>query len=474
MGLLTVAAMLPKHDKKKLIDMNITPLHDRDIRWADYVFISGMMIQKKSADQVIGRCNALKVKVVAGGPLFTSCPEFFPTVDHLVLKEAELTLPVFLKELAANCPGPYYSTRAKADLRETPIPQWDLINPRHYATMGIQYSRGCPFNCDFCDVTNLFGHAIRTKTTDQILTELDGIYSHGWREEVFFVDDNFIGKKEKLKKELLPAIIRWMEEKHHPFTFLTQASIDLADDDELMAQMVQAGFNCVFIGIESPDKQSLAECNKVQNEKRDLLASIQKIQQFGLQVQGGFILGFDSDESSVFDRVIQFIQDSGVVTAMVGLLNAPRGTKLYQRMMQENRLSKTPTGDNMDCTMNFTPRMDMQELLKGYQKVLDTIYSQKYYCQRVKTFLKNYNFPARCKFTICYHDVEAFLKSVWHIGILDKDRLQYWKLILWSLKKPRRFPMAVRFSIYGFHFRKTFKNLQLQIQELTKMSPLKT
>jgi radical SAM superfamily enzyme YgiQ (UPF0313 family) len=277
LGLLTVAAMLPKHYKKKLIDMNITPLRDRHIRWADYVFISGMMIQKKSADQVIQRCNALGVKVVAGGPLFTSCPEFYPTVDHLVLKEAELTLPAFLKDLETNCPGPFYSTRNKADLRETPVPQLDLIRPGKYAAMGIQYSRGCPFNCDFCDVTNLFGHAIRTKTIEQILMELDNIYSHGWRKEVFFVDDNFIGKKEKLKNELLPAMIRWMEEKRWPFTFLTQASIDLADDDELMAMMVRAGFNSVFIGIESPDEKSLAECNKVQNEKRDLLACIRKI-----------------------------------------------------------------------------------------------------------------------------------------------------------------------------------------------------
>lgn len=473
LGLLTVAAMLPKHYKKKLIDMNITRLRDRHLRWADYVFISGMLIQKKSADHVIQRCNTLGVKVVAGGPLFISFPEFYPTVDHLVLKEAELTLPAFLKDLETNCARPFYSTHEKADLRETPVPQWDLINPQKYAAMGIQYSRGCPFNCDFCDVTTLFGHAIRTKTTEQILEELDGIYSHGWRKEVFFVDDNFIGKKEKLKKELLPAIIRWMEEKRHPFTFLTQASIDLADDDELMAQMVEAGFNCVFIGIESPDERSLAECNKVQNEKRDLLACIKKIQQAGMQVQGGFILGFDSDEPTAFDRVIQFIQDSGVVTAMVGLLNAPRGTKLYQRMMRENRLSKTPTGDNMDCTMNFVPKMDMQELLKGYQKVIDTIYSQKYYCQRIKTFLKNYTLSGKMNFTIHYCDIEAFLKSIWHIGILDKGRLHYWSLILWSLKKPRRFPMAVRFSIYGFHFRKTFKNIRLQIQDLTKTIPLK-
>lgn len=468
LGLLTVAAMLPKHYQKKLIDMNIAPLRDRDIRWADYVFISGMLIQKQSADQVIRRCNTLGVKVVAGGPLFISLPELYPTVDHLVLKEAELTLPKFLKDLEANCARHVYSTHDKADLRQTPLPQWNLIHPRKYAAMGIQYSRGCPFNCDFCDVTTLFGHAIRTKTTEQILKELDGIYALGWRKEVFFVDDNFIGKKEKLKNELLPAMTRWMEEKHRPFVFQTQASIDLADDEELMTKMVKAGFDCVFVGIESPNQSSLAECNKVQNEKRDLLACIRKIQQFGLQVQGGFILGFDSDEPTVFDRVIQFIQDSGVVTAMVGLLNAPRGTKLYQRLMRENRLSKIPTGDNMDCTINFIPQMDMQELLKGYQKVIDTIYSQKFYCQRIKTFLKNYNFSVHEKFSLCYRDIEAFLKSIWHIGILEKDRLHYWKLIFWAMKKPQRFPLVVRFSIYGFHFRKTFENLRLQIQQLAE------
>ena len=385
-----------------------------------------------------------------------------------------MTLPAFLKDLAVNCPDPYYSTRQKADLRETPVPRWDLVKPGNYAAMGIQYSRGCPFNCDFCDVTRLFGHVIRTKTTEQISKELDSIHALGWHGEIFFVDDNFIGKKEKLKTELLPAMIGWMEAKRHPFTFKTQASIDLADDEELMTQMVRAGFNCVFVGIESPDKISLTECNKVQNEKRDMLACIKKIQQFGLQVQGGFILGFDSDEPTVFDRVIQFIQDSGVVTAMVGLLNAPRGTKLYKRMMLENRLSKTPTGDNMDCTMNFVPKMDMQELLKGYQKVLDTIYSQKYYCQRIKTFLRNYNFSTKTKAELNYHDIAAVLKSVWHIGILDKDRLHYWKLIFWSLKKPWRFPLAVRFSIFGYHFRKTFKNLQAHIEELSKTASMAT
>lgn len=466
LGLLTVAAMLPDSFEKKLVDLNVTALHDRDILWADYVFITGMAIQKKSVDQIVERCKRLHAKIVAGGPLFTAFPEAYPNIDHLILKEAEITLPAFLEDLERGCPESFYTSREKPDLRGTPIPQWNLINLKKYALMGIQYSRGCPFNCDFCDVTRLFGHALRTKTKEQIIAELDSLYSVGWRGELFFVDDNFIGKKEKLKKDLLPAIIQWMDEKKHPFCFNTQASINLADDEELMALMVRAGFDCVFIGVESPDESSLAECHKVQNTGRDLVAAIKKIQRFGMQVQAGFIVGFDSDKPGIFDTMISLIQDSGVVTAMVGLLNAPRGTALYKKLMRENRLTKLPTGDNMDCTMNFIPRMDIHELLGGYQKVLNTIYAQKYYCTRIKTFLQNYNFNNTTRLKVRYSGIKAFFRSMWRIGILEKGKIHYWKLIFWSLKKPQRLPLAVRFSIYGFHFRKMLKNINPHLDEL--------
>ncbi len=467
LGLLTVAAMLPEAFEKKLIDMNTTRLRDRHLKWADMVFLTGMVIQKKSVDHIIERCRRLNVKVVAGGPLFTAFPEaYVKTIDHLVLKEAEVTLPAFLKDLENGCPEPYYTSRERPALKETPVPQWDLINMKKYALMGIQYSRGCPFNCDFCDVTRLFGHELRTKTTGQILAELDSLYAAGWRGELFFVDDNFIGKKKVLKKELLPAMIAWMEAKDYPFSFNTQASLNLADDEELMRLMVKAGFDCVFVGIESPDEGSLTECNKVQNTGRDIVASVKKIQRFGMQVQGGFIVGFDTDKPSVFDTMITLIQDSGVVVAMVGLLNAPRGTQLYKKLMHENRLTELPTGDNMDCTMNFIPRMDVHELLEGYRKVLTTIYSQKHYCKRVKTFLENYNLSDVNLPKVRLSGVRAFLRSMWRIGLFEKGNIHYWKLILWSLKKPRRLPLAVRFSIYGFHFRKMLKNVHVQINEL--------
>jgi radical SAM superfamily enzyme YgiQ (UPF0313 family) len=470
LGLLTVAAMLPESFEKKLIDMNTAVLHDSDIKWADYVFISAMAIQKHSAGIVVERCNKLNVKVVAGGPLFTSSPELVPNADYLVLNEAEITLPLFLKDLADNCVKPVYKTDRKADMRNSPAPLWRLINMNKYGLMGLQYSRGCPFNCDFCDVTNLLGRKVRTKTTGQIIDELENLYVHRWRGEVFFVDDNFIGRRQQLKKELLPAIIDWMDKRNRPFAFLTQTSINLVDDEELMNLMVRAGFDTVFIGVESPNDSSLAECNKTQNTGRDLIAAIKKIQRFGMQVQAGFIVGFDNDKSNVFDKLINLIQDSGIVTAMVGLLNAPRGTRLYKKLMSENRLSESLTGDNMDCTINFIPKMDIGELLGGYQKVLNTIYSQKYHCKRIKTFLENYNFSSNTRFKVGYRDIKASLKSMWQIGIIEKGKIYYWMLILWALKSPRKLALAIRFSIYGFHFRKMLKTVHAQMKELTPAS----
>jgi radical SAM superfamily enzyme YgiQ (UPF0313 family) len=470
LGLLTVAAMLPESFEKKLIDMNVTALHDRDINWADYVFITAMAIQKKSVDQIIERCKKLNARIVAGGPLFTAFPQLYLNIDHLVLKEAEITLPAFLNDLEKGCLRSFYSTHEKPDLKNTPIPRWDLINMKKYVVMCIQFSRGCPFNCDFCDITALLGHKVRTKTTSQIIDELESLYLHKWRGDVFFVDDNFIGKRQQLKNELLPAITNWMNKRKHPFSFNTQTSIDLVDDEELMTMMAGAGFSSVFIGIESPNESSLAECNKTQNTGRDIVAAVKKIQQFGIQVQAGFILGFDNDKPGVFDKLISLIQDSGVVTAMVGLLNAPPGTKLYKKMLSENRLTMPASGDNMDCTMNFIPKMDIHELMRGYHKVLNTIYSQKYYCRRIKTFLKNYNFQDKAKLKLRYSDIMAFLRANWRMGIIEKGKMYYWMLLFWAIRSPRRLYMAVRLSIYGFHFRKMLKNIYPQVKEIAENS----
>jgi radical SAM superfamily enzyme YgiQ (UPF0313 family) len=394
-------------------------------------------------------------------------PEEYDDIDHLVLNEAEITLPQFLKDLVEGSARHLYKAEQRANMQDTPLPLWDLIDPKQYAYMSVQYSRGCPFDCDFCDVTTLFGHRSRTKSKEQILAELENLYSLGWRAGVFFVDDNFIGNKDHLKREILPAIIDWMKERKHPFCFNTQASINLADDDELMLLMARAGFDCVFVGIETPNEASLAECNKVQNKGRDLIDCVEKIQGSGIEVQGGFILGFDNDDRSIFENLVRFIQESGIVVAMVGLLNAPKGTKLYNRLMNEKRLVGYGSGDNTDFTMNFIPVMDYKDLLKGYQKVVQAIYSSENYYSRVLTFFRNYKPLKTNDVKIRYCDIKAFTKSLWHLGLACKDRRYYWRMLLWALRRPQYFDSVVAFAIYGFHYRKVFEQLRPRMTELS-------
>ena len=458
LGLLTIAAMLPPEWEKKLVDMNVRRLEDKDLLWADYVFLSAMSIQNESVKNVLNRCRAIGVKVVAGGPLFTQDREEFSDVDYLVLDEAEITLPLFLDDLQEGRLNHIYTSDKWADVTTTPVPLWDLINMKHYASMNIQYSRGCPFDCEFCNITSLYGRVPRTKSSDQVITELEKLYTHGWKGGVFFVDDNFIGNKIKLKTDILPAIIQWMEKRHYPFSLLTEASINLADDEDLMRMMVQAQFDTVFVGIESPNEESLNECTKIPNKNRDLIASVRKIQSFGMEVQAGFIVGFDKDPALIFERMIGFIQESRIATAMVGLLNAPRGTKLYKRLLGENRLLKSVTGDNTDFSMNFIPKMNYEALISGYKKIIETIYSPKYYYARVKQFLRDYH-PAQKKvFHARWSHIKAGMKSVFILGLIGKERFYYWGLFFWSLfRRPKLFPLAITFSIYGYHFRKVFE-----------------
>jgi radical SAM superfamily enzyme YgiQ (UPF0313 family) len=460
LGLLTVAAMLPQDWELRLIDMNVEVLRDEDIRWADLVFISAMSVQKESVRNVIARLKSMGATVVAGGPLFTTEYEAFDTVDHLVLNEAEITLPRFLEDLRNGTAGHMYTTDQWADMRLTPAPLWGLVDMKRYACVNIQYSRGCPFNCEFCDITLLCGRAPRTKDKEQLLEELESVYRSGFRGQVFLVDDNFIGNKAKLKEEILPVVISWMNLKRHPFTFNTQTTIELADDKELMDLMVRAGFDMVFIGIETPNEQSLSECDKFQNRNRDLLASVRTIQKSGLEVQGGFIVGFDSDPNTIFDMQIKFIQTSGVVTAMVGILVALPRTRLYERLKKEQRLLREDSGDNTDCSTNFIPKMDYEVLINGYKKVLSNLYAPKRYYERVRVFLKEYVPPARKRRALRFrpHYVGAFFKSLLVLGLIGKERLHYWRLLLWTtVSRPRLLPQAVTLAIYGFHFRKIFE-----------------
>jgi radical SAM superfamily enzyme YgiQ (UPF0313 family) len=458
LGLITVSAMLPKTWQKRLIDMNVTKLLTSDIVWADYVFISAMYIQKESVNKVIEECVKHKVKMVAGGPLFTQEFSNYPQIDHFILNEAEITLTPFLEDMEkGRTPGRIYQTDNYADITFTPVPDYHLLSMKDYACMNVQVSRGCPFACDFCEITSLLGHKVRMKETAQVITELDALYNLNWRGAVSIVDDNFIGNKKEIKTHLVPAIHQWMQAHDYPFTFNTQTSINLADDEELLASMVGAGFNSTFIGIETPDEVSLESCNKVQNKNRDLLQSIKKIQHTGLQVSAGFIVGFDSDTPTVFQRQINFIQQSGIVTAMVGLLNAPKNTKLYHRLEAENRLTTEPTGSNTDYSMNFVPKMNYAELLEGYKTIIRDIYSAKPYYKRIRQFMLNYQRQHTGKTKLAFSSLSAFIRLVLVVGIVKKGRSEYWKFFIWTLfRRPGLFMDAMTFAVYGYHFRTVF------------------
>lgn len=453
LGLLTVAAMLPGDWELRLVDMNVSPLSDRDLDWADYAFVSAMIVQQDSAREVVTRCKTAGLRVVAGGPLFTTEHDAFPLVDHFVLNEAEVTLPQFLADLAQGRAQRIYTTTEFADIHRTPVPRWDLVDLRQYASLAVQFSRGCPFDCEFCNITAMLGHRPRVKSAAQILAEVELFYALGWRERVFFVDDNLIGNKRYLKEELLPALIAWRKGKTG-MPFNTEASINLADDPELIRLMVAAGFDSVFIGIETPEESSLAECNKKQNQGRDLVADVKRIQRAGLEVQGGFILGFDNDTHTSFQRMIDFIQRSGIVTAMVGLLQALPATRLYERMQREGRLMGGATGNNVVALTNIIPQMNADALLNGYRAVLSHLYAPEHYTARIITFLREYHVPA-VEVPLGREYLLAFGRSIVRLGIAGQARAQYWKLLLWTLlRRPRLLPQAITLAIYGHHFRR--------------------
>ena len=469
LGLLTVAAMLPKTWNIRLVDLNISKVRDEDLKWADYVMISAMLIQKESVMEILGNCRRLGKKVIAGGPLFSSLSdEYIHLVDHLILGEAEYSLPPFLSDLENGNTKKAYHSHDFPPLSMTPTPLWDLIDIKKYASMMIQFSRGCPYNCEFCDVTALFVHKPRLKSIDQFMGELQVIYDKGWRGSLFVVDDNFIGNKAVIKN-MLPYVIRWMKERDYPFELFTEVSINIADDDELVHLMVEAGFDRVFIGIETPNEESLKECSKDQNCKRDMTGSIKKLQAAGIEVLGGYIVGFDNDDESIFASQIRFIQDSGVVTAMVGLLNALPNTRLWQRMKDESRLLLHSSGDNTDGTINFIPKMDMEKLIAGYHQMVKTIYSPRCYYQRVCKFLEHYQPLRRRK--VDWDRFKGFLKSIFYIGILGNGASQwyYWRLLLKAMISYRKsLTAAVTLMVYGQHFRKMTNKMRLPNKKITE------
>jgi radical SAM superfamily enzyme YgiQ (UPF0313 family) len=458
LGLLTIAAMLPSDWQLKLVDLNVERLKDSDLRWADYVMISAMIIHKQSVHEIVARCTALKKPVIAGGPLFTTGYEAFPAIQHFVLGEAEDVMPQLVADMRTGALQPQYSPTDRPDIKQVLAPRWDLINFKHYVTMAVQFSRGCPYDCEFCDIIIMNGRVPRTKAPAQLIAELDALRLQGWKDMVFIVDDNFIGDKNRTKA-FLRELIAWRERVQPSMGFFTEASVNLADDTELCELMVKAGFKKVFVGIETPSAESLQECHKVQNKGRDLVETVKTLQRVGLEVMGGFIVGFDSDRQDVFKQQFDFIQRSGVVTAMVGLLTALPQTKLYLRLKKEGRLVADATGNNTEAVLNFKPKLNREFLQSGYRDLMKRLYEPKAYYQRIRTFLKHHR-PSGPRLRLSPSDFKAFLKSFWLLGIWDRNRHSYWRFF-WStlLRRPGQLRYAIELAIIGYHFRRVARRL---------------
>lgn len=453
LGLLTVAALLPADWEFKLVDMNVHRLTDDDLRWADYVLLSAMIVHKASVSEIVNRCRRIATPIIAGGPLFTTGHTAFPEIDHFVLGEAEELLPQVIADMLRGTLRHTYAASSRPDITRVPSPRWDLIDFRNYVTMSVQFSRGCPFDCEFCDIIVMNGRVPRTKTPAQLVAELEQLRLRGWHGMVFVVDDNFIGDKRQAKA-LLRELIQWRTQTGAQMGFLTEASANLAEDPELCDLMVRAGFKKVFVGFETPALESLKECRKLQNCGRDLVETVKTLQRAGLEVMGGFIVGFDNDPTDIFQRQFEFIQRSGVVTAMVGLLTALPETRLYRRLIDEGRLEAESTGNNTQAALNFHPRLGREFLVNGYRELMKELYQPRNYYQRIRTFLENHR-PQGPRLPLSRTDIQAFLKSLWLLGFWHRGRLAYWRFCISTLfRRPRLFHVAVELAIIGHHFRR--------------------
>ncbi len=458
LGLLTVAAMFPASYELRVVDMNVSALHDADLEWADLVFTSTMITQHVSLRAVVERCNRAGVPVVAGGPHPTTFHEEIGGVDHFVLDEVEETFAEFLRDLESGTAKRVYREARKPDVTRTPVPRFDLIDIKNYATMSVQFSRGCPFDCEFCDIIKLYGRVPRTKSPEQVVEELDSLYRLGWRGPVFLVDDNFIGNKRDAL-ELLPAIAGWQKARGYPFTLITEASANLALMDAMMDAMIEAGFDSVFVGIETPNPKALLKTKKQQNTNKTqenyLYHAVRKIQQRGMQVQGGFILGLDSDDEGVFDAQIDFIQETGIPVAPIYLLTAVKGTDMYERMKSENRLLEAPLGTNA-MPLNFKTELKYGTLIDGYKRVIATLYDPtlENYFSRCLTLFRHLKPVRHLRKPRSRTEIDAAFMGV-RRRLSARQLPAYSKFIARVSKDyPDMLPDAIYLAAMGYHFEK--------------------
>lgn len=470
LGLLTIAPLLPENWDKKLLDLNVSPLTNEHLAWADLVFVSAMNVQETSVREIIAKCSEAGVKIVAGGPLFTHEFHRFPTVDHFVLNEAEITLPKFIEDFEQGVPLPMYDSKEFADVSQSPLPAFELVDMDNYIYSIVQYSRGCPYMCDFCDVTALFGRRPRVKSSAQMILELEHIHRLESVQLVLFADDNLIGNKRVLKNDLLPALIEWRKRVKPGFFFATQLTINLVDDDELMQLMIDAGFRHVFIGIETPSAKSLKESLKTQNLKRNQLENIRKLHEMGFVISGGFIVGFDSDTTSIFQEQRDFIQESGIPLPIVNILKAPPGTELFDRIKREGRLTKDFAFGEGET--NIAPAMDEKTLFDGFLELTHNLYSPEQSYQRLVTFFETYKFPkTKVKIPARFRmsELKILLRVVYLLGIKDRDSKYFWKLIWWTARNQyKNLDKAFFYGIMIYQMHQTFKHIKKTVLEQNK------
>ena len=467
LGLITVAALLPQQWEFKLVDANVEPLLFEHFEWADIVCIGGMLPQQQSMISIIDKAHQYGCSVVVGGPDPSSQPNMYQSADYLVQGEGEVTIPMFIQDLEKDCKSGEYKSVDRADMTKAVVPRFDLIRFQDYIQVGIQYSRGCPFNCEFCDIIELYGRKSRTKTQEQVIKELQTLYDLGHRGHIDFVDDNFIGNKKNVKK-VLPVIREWSKANNYPFYFSTESSINLADDENLLQMMKDVDFRFVFLGIETPEDEILKLTNKTININRPIVKAVNKISSYGMIVNGGFIIGFDNETDQTAESMIQCIQDSGICMAMVGKMYALPETQLTRRLQREGRLFENSSTlrdnntalDQSTSGLNFITSRPRLDVLKDYIQVIKYIYNPERYYERVRytsLILKPVN-KYNPGIVRVLKNVKVFLKVCIKVGFNKTTGWLYWKTLLTVISKnPRAIEATVNLSAMFIHFYKQSK-----------------
>ncbi len=481
LGLITVAAILPQSWEFKLVDRNIRLVTEAEWQWADIVIFSAMIVQKQDLLAQIREAKRRDKLVAVGGPYPTSVPDEVRAAgaDFLILDEGEITLPLFVEALQKGETSGIFRACEKPDVTITPIPRYDLLELDAYDSMSVQFSRGCPFQCEFCDIIVLYGRKPRTKTPAQLLKELDYLYELGWRRSIFMVDDNFIGNKRNVKL-LLQELKIWQAEHQYPFTFNTEASVDLAADSELMELMVACNFNAVFLGIETPDEESLQLTKKFQNTRSSLIESVEKIIQAGLRPMAGFIIGFDGEQKEAGSRIVDFVEQAAIPTAMFGMLQALPNTALWDRLEKEGRLRVNRKQDiNQSTLMNFVPTRPIEDIAREYIEAFWTLYDPKTFLDRTYRCFLQLGAP-KCQppFKLPnWIDLRALGIILWRQGFKRNTRWKFWHHLFGILlHNPQVWEHYLTVCAHNEHFlvyRQIVRDeIERQLAEFKRQEPL--